>query len=80
MSSIKRLQEEMLEHEDEIIALIELAKEKRPQLYKTAISKPNFIICNLLFSHLTENELLSTLAGYYLKTKIVPPPEERLRD
>ncbi len=78
MSAIKRLQEELLEHENEILALIKLAKQRRPQLYKTAIKNDNLIICNLLFSGLTENDKLSTLAVYYIKMNFSQMPKERL--
>lgn len=89
MSSIKRLYEEILEHEDAIIELIAIAKEKRPSLYESVKASPNLIKGNLLFSNLTDNKNLARLATFYLSiensewstksyTNFKTTPEERL--
>ncbi len=66
MSSIKRLYEEMLEREDEVVSLLELSKEKRPLLYDMVEKEPKLVNCNKLFKDLTEDEYLKILASFHL--------------
>jgi len=41
MSAVKRLMEQLVEHEDDILHLTNLAKERRPALFKTVKAFPN---------------------------------------
>ncbi len=66
MSAIKRIIEDMIENEDEIASLIDLAKNKNPKLYNAVKIQPNLIKCALMFSKFTKNEQLIRLASFYL--------------
>jgi len=80
MSAIKRLLDEMIESENKIISLIDLAKERSPQLYKSVMNNPTMIKGSLLFSKFTNNEKLIRLAAFYLITYGEKNPDERHQD
>lgn len=63
MSAVKRLMEDLVEREDDVLQLINLAKEKRPALYKATKAFPTPKTCLKLFSGLTDNRKLEKLAS-----------------
>jgi hypothetical protein len=66
MSKMKRLLEEICESEDEILALIEQAKEKRPLFYEQAKKYPSYTVCMRLFNGLTDDDKLITMGYFYM--------------
>jgi len=63
MSAVKRLMEDLVEHEADVLQLIKLAEEKRPALYKAVKTFPSPKASMKLFSGLTDNVKLEKLAS-----------------
>jgi len=65
MSKMKALMEQMGEREDEIVALLNAAKEKRPAFYDMVKVTPSYKTCKSLLRGFTDDdEMILMVSGY----------------